>query len=232
MNVDQSAQIEADFGKYMHPFWGVVGMYPAYGEDKATFTCDNYHMFTALYFRMLTPLPGDVINYNHFLNSCHVVQGLYARFPGRITDISQDEIYGMCSIGPGFSNMIELFGSDHWWSYNLTTPGKFTLDTFLGRFPCFTGYVKTTAQKFMWLWGFYWFFGFIASSFTNESETSGKLLSYLQIPVMSQTYLGKLAILIWRWKMKRTYPGGIKQVCGIYFPAGHPFTIHAPENFE
>jgi hypothetical protein len=231
-DVTVRAQIAADFGKYMHPVWGVVGLYPAGNETAAVFTCDNYHCFTALYFRMFPALPGDLKNYLNFIKACAVDAGLFCRFPNRVTDISQDEIYGMCSVEPIVADVIESYGSSQWWSYNLVSPGKFTFDTFLGRFPCFVAYVKRSAGTFPWFWQLYWFFGFIASAWTNETETSGKNLSYLQIPIMSKSLTGKLAVAIWRWKMKRTYPGGMRDVCKIYFPVGHPFTIHAPTDFE
>jgi hypothetical protein len=234
-NIDQRAQVAADFGAYMHPVWGVVGLYKAGNETAAQWTCDNYHLFTALYFRMFAPLPGDSAHYQTFIAACRIQSGLYARFPGRITDISQDEVYGICSSIPMVAALTNNYGSTNWWSYNLTAPGKFTLDTFLGRFPCFVTYVKASASASLFLspfWSLYWFFGFVASAWTNESETSGKNLSYLQIPIMKKYLFGRFAIAVWRWKMKRTYPGGMRDVCKIYFPVGHPFTIHAPEDFQ
>lgn len=250
-DVIQRAEIAAAFGQYMHPVWGVVGLYKGGTEDAKTWTCDNYHLFTALYFRMYSALPGDLDHYCKFLGACMVKTGLYARFPNRITDVSQDEIYGMCSISsvslPEAAKIssvmlrtaqvpaeIETYGSSNWWSYDLTAPGKFTFDTFLGRFPCFIAYVKASAFVSSFLYPFsllYWFFGFIASAFTNVTETSGKQLAYLQIPIMEKIFLGRIAVAVWRWKMKRTYPGGMRDVAKIYFPAGHPFTLYAPTDF-
>jgi hypothetical protein len=232
MTDEDRLAISVAFQPFKHPFWKTVGLYRANGEGKDVYTTDNYNLFTALYFRMFGALSFEKIDYNDFVAASKIKDGLYCRFPGRVTDISQDEIYGMSSTSSLLSMSVSDWGSDHWYSYNLVEPEKFTFDTFLGRFPCFTAYMKAAAGKFMWFWQVYWFFGFIASAWTNETETSGKLLAYLQIPVMQKTLVGKVAIPIWKWKMKRTYPNGLCEVCKIYFPAGHPFTVYAQKNWN
>lgn len=227
--------ISQAFDPYRHPFWRVVGIKPAGTEDRGIPTCDNYHLFTALYFRMFGGTVMERGLYLNFLTHCYVNYGLFTRFPGLKTDISQDEIFGIVSFAPKDAKADQgtcEFGERRWWCYNVEDPTQFKFDYFFARIGIFVAYLKMRARKPAYLWQLYWFIGFVMSAFTDKTETSGKQLAYLQIPVMSATWSGRLAIWIWRWKMRRTYPGGMRDVCKIYFPPGHPFTVYAPEDFE
>lgn len=223
------SEIRNAFASYKHPFWGVVGLYPSNGEDKDTFTCDNYHFFNALYWRVLHSwgydLNGTEVGEDYlFTKDCLKAPGLYSRFPSRMNDdVSQDEIYGICTVGPGEAGDVAKYGAKNLWCYNLAIPGKFKLNYFFARFPSFVAYVKACAGKPIYFSQFAWCLGFLCSALTSHNESTGKLLSYLQIPIMEKKFIPKLAIIVWRVIMKKRYPSGAKELMKIYFGDNHPF---------
>lgn len=228
--------IREAFEPYMHPAWGVVGRYKAGTESKETFTCDNYHLLTALYFRILIswgfkPSQVELLKYAKFVNACTIQPGLMCRFPNRVSDVSQDECYGACSVFKSVAMDMNEFGSKHWYSYNLVNPGAFTFNTFLGRFPCFIGYIKTASKSFPMLWRFYWFVGFILSATTSLSESSGKQLSYLQIPIMKDTFIGRVGVSIWTRVMSLRYPTGFQAITTIW-ASDHPIAHFARSDWK
>jgi hypothetical protein len=141
-------QIRDAFAPYKHAYWGVVGLYASgVNQEKYNFSCDNYHLLTALYFKILRahgfqPSPGELDQYKRFVEACRVGVGLYCRFPDRVTDISEDEIYGICSQFPDHALEIAFRGERSFWSYNLQDFSAWTPSTWLGRFPSFVGYVR------------------------------------------------------------------------------------------
>lgn len=221
------SDIRNAFAPYKHPYWGVVGVYPSNFENKDAFTCDNYHMFNALYWAILKsngcfPLLSEISTTCSFVAVCEKIEGLYARFPTRMNDdISQDEIYGICNVSPADGIAVAEYGTN-WktlYCYWLANPNHWRWGYCFGRYPSFIAYVKAAAGKPIWFSQFFWCLGFLASSLTSHSETSGKLLSYLQIPIMENHFLPRIVIRMWRFIMTKRYPGGLKEVMGIYFAA-------------
>lgn len=231
-------QIRDAFTPYKHPVWGVVGVYPANGENKDTFTCDDYHMMNSLYMHVLNSWGyginfGELFSLGAFQSACVKVPGLIARFPSRMNDdISQDEIYGAISVG--MTKTPEAYGSQNYYCYYLADPGHFHWDYFFARYPSFVAYVRAAAGKPIWFSQFFWCAGFLASALTSHSETSGKLLSYLQIPVMSKHWIPNQCIKLWKWGMMKHYPGGLQDIMKIYFASqpSHPFIACARGDFE
>jgi hypothetical protein len=235
-------EIRAAFAPYKHPYWGVVGRYPAGHQDATTYSCDNYHLLTAIYFRILrsngfSPNSQEMLSYNSFLEKCRLTQNglsLFSRFPGRNTDVSEDEIYGMCYLSSSGAEHIHQWGDNKWWVYSINPLGAVTWQTknyFFGRFPCFTGYLKTATRSFPWLWQLYWLFGFIASALTGITESSGKQESYVQIPIMEKCFLGGLGVRLWKKIMSVRYPGGYKQIATIW-AADHPMATFARSDWN
>lgn len=232
-------EITSLFQPYKHSYWNIVGLYPSVNQSKDDYSNDNYHLFNALYWRTLSSngylpdLKNETVQTINFNLACEKQDGLFARFPSRKNDdISQDEIYGICYGSPGDAENVCTYGSQNYWSYWLANPNHFRWQYFFGRYPCFIPYVKTCAGKPIPFSQFLWCIGFLASSLTSHSETTGKLLSWLQIPVMQKHLFPRLTIKLWKRIMKYRYPGGMKDIMTIYFGPEHPFSLTSRSDFE
>lgn len=232
--------IKEDFELYKHPYWGVVGLNPAGNEKQTDYTCDNYHMLNALYWLVLyqngtTANVDEIVQTTTFDIACEKLPGLYARFPSRMNDdISQDEIYGICQVDSMGAINIESYGSANWWSYWLANPNHWHWDYCLGRQPSFVAYIKASAGKPIPFSQFIWAIGFLASAFTGYTETSGKLLSYIQSHNMNSYFFPRQVVKLWKWIMMKRYPGGLNDIMKIYFAPqpNHPFITYSKGNFE
>lgn len=240
MTVDD---IRNAFAAYKHPYWQVVGTQPANGEGQDIYTCDNYHMMNTLYWLILksngfSQTSKEISQTVTFQLACEKQMGLYARFPSRMNDdISQDEIYGICLASPAGALDIEEYGAklSQWWCYWLANPNHWHWDYFFGRYPTFIPFVKAQASKSVWLWQFVWCIGFLLSACTSHTETSGKLLAYIQMNgKMNDKFFPKLAIKLWKHIMMNRYPNGMKDIYSIYFAdqPNHPFIQYARSDFE
>lgn len=222
-------EIRQAFQPYKHPYWGVVGRYVASGEGEDTYTTDNYHFFNALYERVLNSYgykftDKEAHDYGMFYDGCVKEKGLFARFPTRMSDdISQDEIYGACYSGMG--EHIEGYGEKNWWCYWLANPNHWHWTYFFGRYPSFNAYVKACAGKPIYFSQFLWCIGFLFSALTSHDETTGKLQSWLMIPIMRKYFIPRLAIMAWCVIIRIRYKDGIKDLMKIYFGDNHAFTL-------
>ena len=229
--------LQEDIQPYLHPIWKVVGL----TKDDPYFgpAIDNYHLYTAHYFNF-GATEEDHRNYWRYINACAMktnsgLTGLYWRFPNGPEPISQDEIIGMgfCCWkmkSQVFTPVILRYGNANFWSFNNTDPGKFTFATWLGRFLNLKPFLLScTGQSVNIFRQVIWSLWCLASLFSTKQETSGKLLQYVQIPVMEKYWLCRQAGKIWRYFMKKQY-GSPQSLFAIYFP-NHPLAIYAPLEF-
>lgn len=218
------------FDLYRHPVWRMVGLYKAGSEDYKTPTCDNYWLFTAVADRITDSQLTSTGTLAAYYSGCQLSIGLYERFPASTDTLSQDEVYGQCYLDASKAYQVNAYAWYNWWSYNITHVGKWTLDSFLGRFPCFAAYVAASAGISPGFSQIPWCLGFVASALTSRTETSGKMLAYLQIPTMSKYRLPRLAIAIWKKIMQHRYPGGFQEITTMYCASSspnHPMVIYA-----
>lgn len=194
--------------------------------------CDNFHLFTAE--SMLVAGWNLWPQYTSFYKGCEIEPGLIVRYPGRTGGgISQDEMIGAATLDENAAKRIYAYGQAHWWCFN---PDKvsFSLSNWYGRFLDFKPYIKMRAgEKLNIFQQAAWSIMTVLSPMSSEGNTSGKLLKWSQLRSMEGKYwLCDQAIKFYRWRMQRQYPGGVKQVMGIYFGTNHPITCYSRNDFK
>lgn len=194
-------------------------------------SCDNFHLFSSE--AMLTA--GWILwpQYLTFFKACEVEPGLIKRYPGRMGGgISQDEMIGAATLDVLAADRLYQYGEAHHWYFNPDATA-FTLSNWYGRFLDFKPYIKMRAgYRLNIIDKIGWSIMTVLSPLSAESNTSGKLLKWSQLSSMQgNNWLCDMAIKFWKWKMTRTYPGGLKQLMSIYFPPTHPLVTYARNNF-
>jgi hypothetical protein len=194
-------------------------------------SCDNYNLFTAEAAEISSW--GRWPQYQNFFKSSEVQPGLIKRYPGRVNGgISQDEIIGAATLSTEAAERIYKSRRWRFWYFN---PDKkpFSFSMWLGRFIDVKPYVKMRATGHINLFDqFCWSVMTFLSPLSSYGNTSGKLLKYVQISRMEgNNWLCDQAIRFYRWRMSKMYPGGLKELVGIYFSKEHPFYAYAKNNF-
>ncbi len=218
---------------YLHPTWGVVGLYPADGPLPNN---ANYHLWTA----MSVKLSGDEALIQHhaaFIESSWALPGLLRRFPLYPGDTSWDESIGAAygayrASRPDIPKAILERGvmtDDNW---DVESPGAWTWKGAWSRNLMFKPFLRACAGLPVGqLSQIKWSAGLLLSLFSKREETSGKNLCWLQIePMMTVGPITQLATLLWSMFMKRSYPGGPKDFLEVFIP-NHPIALYAPETF-
>lgn len=191
-----------------------------------------------------------------FVTECMKPDDLLRRWPGSMGTMSWDEVIGalVCCWYTGdieTARKIYDYGQAKLWFFNPPAPGTPSGQSFLARNGQLIPLAKMVAKlPLTWLDRFFWCLGLMLSFFTFESktkdqfwalaktgflkrnDTSGKLLCDVQTPVMN--YESKTAIIvirIWELGMRIMYPGGRRQIYGVYMPA-HPIATNQPDNWD
>jgi hypothetical protein len=230
-------------GGFLHPLYGVVANRPHSGErfEKVGHVWDNYFLGTAVAAaiaeligesRSAAILKRDLCA---FADHCSVEgkPGLYLRYPGQEGSISWDEMYGIASVGTYHAIQIEKYGEKSDWSYNPRAPEKWSWDTWAARHVGFSAYLRSRcgltvgeANQFLWAGKA------IVTSLSGHGSTSGKQLVWLQGREMRRHPICRDGIAISNRRMARLYPGGPRELFGIYYGPSHPIASFAPESWD
>jgi hypothetical protein len=204
--------------------------YSVVSNSPGNANCDNYHLFSAE--AMETQGWNLWPQYESFYKACEVKPGLIKRYPTYVNQgISQDEMIGAATLSDNAAKRIYEYGKTHWWYFN-PDGAPWSLSYWFGRILDFPVYVKLRATgSINILDQILWSVMTALSPISPESNTSGKLLKYVQISKVKGKYvLTDLAIKWYNYRMKKVY-GSPKSLFNIYFGPEHPLTIYAPGSF-
>lgn len=172
----------------------------------------------------------------HFMTvygSCEVILGLMKRLPdGTGGQEGPDDYYG-CGAAAAFCD--PSFAQDilnYSWlrNYNNENPGKFTLKSWMGRFPHLMTHLKLAAGQSIWnpferAW---WAASLMISALVSNSNAGAWCLSWLQVRVWEAKGNGlmeKLAVKFWRWRFNKNF-GNPGNMLGQYFQnPNHPLAL-------
>lgn len=216
---------------YREPTTRMVGLVP----NPTDHSCDNGLLFSATYMvlegRNYSDERGWFID---LLDTCQPSErGWFVRYPGAGV-VAHDDLTGIAAASMYGAYCVGTYGKRHWWSWGLK-PGKGTIRTWWGRIVDFPPTVMAAyGSRVGLLSQILWSIDTMASCLTAKGNTSGKCLSYLKIKVMDRrkdVWLCHLASKFWRSRMRKMYPGGMRDVYAIYFKPAHPFAVLGPVDF-
>lgn len=229
------------FAPFFHPRWrGALGLYAKPGDMG--FTCDNYHLITATLYNLCRindePVPAPLVRSTAtFIEACTRGNGDFRRFPDRQGEISQDELVGICFFAwlIGYQELAQMiafhgFQTDWVWKPDGVTRWRWT--DWLARHGYFVPFVRACAG--MPVGGFsqlLWCVWTVASCLSPKGDTSGKLMQWLQFPVMRKYPSCSLVISVWTFVMRAKYPGGSREAARIYFK-DHPIVEAFPADWN
>lgn len=202
---------------------------------------NNALLYTGTYFLILYYLgeatPEDQKSFRELITACQVPghRGLYYRHPGH-NDIKQehDDYIGVAAadyfLKVGVAKEITTFGREHDWIYDSLNPESKEIRFWHGRFGDVVPHYKNCAGERLGIFdAFTWALAIFVGAFRERSGTSGTILDWLKIvPMDGKYFICDLAILFWRWKMKKKFPLGMSDVFATYFQNDggydHPFS--------
>lgn len=152
------------------------------------------------------------------------IAGLLERNNNREDLQAHDDYHVMTAsflLGTYHARMVERYGSSHFWSFNNVTPGKFTLQTWHGRFPGHVGYLRLCADKKPGLFQNFLLDQSIGFNVYSKDATS-KILCWLKIQVAKIKGYCKDSIEFWEEKLVDQF-GSMEMVFAQYFGHNHPF---------
>lgn len=223
---------------YQEPTTGMVSPWP-HPQDHS---CDNGLLYTAL--AVLWGRTMTFADYHRLAWNCLSPDYLLCRYPGQFgpgKDEQHDDYRAVMAILSQSSTPTVLawalyqYGKNHWYCYNLEYPGKFDKNYWFGRYPGFIAVVKAGANAPLSLFDqAYFFVSCLGILIEAKNESNGPILQYLSCRAVERRggAVAHLGIRLWRLLAKRKFPGGMKQVMGLYFPNGHPLTDMAPGDFK
>lgn len=199
---------------------------------------DNQQLFTAI---LLALMPGPenlankmevIFNFYSFIRTSTIegFDGLVARYPGA-TDNSVDNYIAISSASPLF---VSKYGSKHYWSFNVSNPGHFSLHDCYLRFMGFRPYVLMLAgESVLILSQLLYIVSMFFTLSTGKTDVGNIQLQWL----MNRKVKGKhklidLAIRLWAYIALKRWPGGMSQIFAIYHGANHPFATFGPKDFS
>lgn len=213
---------------YLDPTYGMASNY-TYALDEKGFNCDNPSLFSAQ--AMLLSGFDSWPGYARFYNDSEVAQGFMHRYPGSQTDLSFDELIGAATLDETVAREMLAYGRSHFWVFQ-PQGGKFTWSAWMGRYINLPAYVRHQARGLRWYELHYkllWSLACVLSPLPPPSDTSGKLLMWVQIQKMRGHYwVCDRAIQFWNYKMRKQYVRGMRDVFAYYFGSSHPFVAYAP----
>jgi hypothetical protein len=162
---------------------------------------------------------------------CRVAPGLYRRSPDHPDHQGQDDYLALLHFlklaEPVFAREILEHGQKNGWVYNVLEPGKWRWSSWFGRYPAWRASAKWAAGETPWVWerasaaiAILW-----AAAFTGEDQ-DGWVMSWHVIRIAdNRSWMVTQAAKFWRWRFKKFYPGGMKQVLVRYFGFAHPLAM-------
>lgn len=236
--------------RYREKATGMVGL----ERDPRDRSTDNGLLFSATWLLLMARQQGEGVDvddirwFEELVGKCERVpgSGLLARYPGEEALTTHDDLTGVVVAAhllgmPSTARRIYCCLAMTDYNYAGNWVGRIIdfppLLKVCARVPLSLGSQISFAAAFLWnVWGphrnedgrqtWKWSFG------EPREETSGRCLLYLKsLAVQGKYGLVDVALGIWRWRMRRLYTLGMKDVYTIYFGTGHPFSLFAPTDF-
>lgn len=201
--------------------------------DPKDHSCDNSILFSA----ELVFIGGQntyLTYFNTLFLEYEYSPGLLSRYPGDPGIMDWDDHLGAAAVSPFCASRINKHGEATDWMFGTQ---------WLGRLPIFIPTVRASAGLPL-----NYFnqakasVAFIWNCFEKREETSGKILLWLASKALYGKYrMITAAIDIWRYSMRKKYPGGMNEVMGIYFQpklgkipgmVPHPFSVYVGSDFQ
>jgi hypothetical protein len=226
--------LNAALESYLHPIYKIVCLRPNPGLPQQD---DNPFLFTAHAIALKERLKEDswLLSKNAYelYKACCDYPGKMRRWPSSTGDVSYDEIIGAAYIGWaskqwGIAHELVAYGIKTDWTWDIQDETRAKLMYEYARNISFVPFLRACARMRVGVLSqAKWSIGLLLSLLSKKGETSGKLLMDIQIvPVWEASgFVGKLAIQVWLYFMKRQYPKGRAEIYGIYF-GSHPLATH------
>ena len=233
-----------DFRKDAEEFFDAEDMFGQWRNPIAR-TTNNALLYSGTYYTILVMLglarSPDLERFNKMCRSCEVPvngvpqPGLYFRHPNH-SDMKQehDDYVGMAAaayhLDSPIAKEIVKYGRDNDWYYDslhltVKDPAKWH-----SRFGNIVPHYKACAKEVLGLVDqVFWALPTIFGAFGKKDNSSGIILDWLKIaPVDGKYFICNIAIMIWRWRMRKAFPKGMADVFAIYFQNDggydHPFS--------
>ena len=193
-------------------------------------SCDNLLLFTATMFVLLgladeaNRLPYGQF-YTTMLERFRLEPGRFSRYPGETSSTSWDDYLGLAVCNVIVAQEIHAYAVAHDWTWD---------GNYLARIPIFEPTIRAaTGLPLSIVSCVLACIPFVTDMFQPASSTNGRCTLYLAQKVLDgRNPLLTLAISLWRWKMARLYPTGMKDCYATYFGSQHPFALYGPEDFS
>jgi hypothetical protein len=227
---------------YLHPVHGVVSNRVPDPANPLGQSCDNYSLFTAEALQLAYERGEDFLSLLNthlaFIRACSDTPGSMRRFPTSQGDQSYDEYIGACysiwrandsTLKAAFQAYMKRNGGffDIQRDRDPSIPRRWMY--FFNRNIAFAPFFHTCTGKPAGVIGqSLWSLGLLLSLNSDKSQTSGKLLMSIQIPVMEKlSWITRAAVRRWIKGMKKQYSSP-RLLHFVYF-GDHPLTNYQPE---
>lgn len=209
---------------YLEKRYPFVGLHPN-PPDRSS---DNGLLFSATYLVLTWDMDYAVKLYQ-LIEECRGPLAQFKRYPTDTNYTAHDDYVGILVPsyllkGPHPALILECAIENGW-----TFGGRF-----FGRIPYFRPLVYAACGRRLSLFQqFMASLSYVGDCFSPREETSGRCLLYLMTKVFrDQGSLIKAALCLWRWRMTKMYPGGMRDVYSTYFTVNHPFALDGPKDFK
>lgn len=188
---------------------------------------DNGCLFTAQAL-VLCGKAGEGIDQDHIdamiaIGKC-LNNGNPVRKPGDYDQNSPDNLIAMSAVSSSYAELIYNYGKPLG-LYNTLSPGKFTVQAWLGRQLGLVGFMQLMIGRFtnpLRLLSLY--IGFYLTSRQPLTQTSDRLLVQLMIDTMPEHWYTRPIINWWRNTIRKQYARGINDCVLLYFGPTHFFS--------
>ncbi len=203
---------------WREPLTGAFSIYPAPGD----FSTDNGVLFTVVAEKL------DLIEEVECVEVVrrYMVGGLVKRYPSSIDYSSWDDHLAAALAS-------RSMGKATCWDLE-TRSWKLPGGNWIGRIPLLTPTVRSAAGLTLGAWDRARVcVAYLSNFFEAREESSGKQLLWLASRSLhAQGGLLARVIDLWRWRMMRVYPGGLRELMAIYYThPEHPFRAAARADF-
>ena len=201
---------------------------------------NNGVLYTSEYYLLLL-LNGeltedDAAKYEDVMMCCFKQPGLLSRSPdGSGGGEGPDDYIGLAAgadaMAPELAKDVLKYGYNHFGAFNNEDPSKWTTKSFLWRqiqlYSCFKWAAGEHPNP---LFRFYTALSIALAGWRKPiTDTDARILSWLVIQVAEKkSFMCWVAAKIWRKRLLKDYPNGMRDVAALYYEAGHPFIKYWP----
>lgn len=226
INLRKDAEAYTDIYGFMQPW-----------TNQSSFNGVLYESQYLLIMNLIGQLgKGDITQWLYTMESILVQPGLIQRTPTYTEQEGPDDYIGYLAAlkiaNPELAMDVIKYGFKNFGSFNNTTPGKWTFNSFLWRQPQLLAHAYYAAGKrpnfllrLIWLVTVA-----LAGMNVPVGQTDERILPWLLVKTWNgQGYFSKLAVSIWTKRLFKDYTNGMQDVFKIYFGPDHPLTQYVPK---